>query len=84
MAKLSISQRKWWLSAHIVFAALWTGAVLSMFLISFRNMSSTSGEVLSALNSAINLLDDLIVIPAAIGSVVTASVLCWGTNYGFA
>ncbi|WP_242060057.1 hypothetical protein [Oscillatoria sp. FACHB-1407] len=31
----------------------------------------------------INLLDDFIVIPAAIGSVVTATLLCWQTNYGF-
>lgn len=83
MAKLSIVQRKWWLSVHIVFAALWTGTVLSMFLLSWRNTSSENGEVLSALNAAINLLDDFVVIPAAIGSVITATVLCWGTNYGF-
>ena len=36
-----------------------------------------------ALNSAITLLDDYIVIPAAIGSVLTATLLCWTTNYGF-
>ena len=83
MAKLSIVQRKWWLSVHVVFAALWTGTVLSMFLLSWRNTSSQSGEVLSTLNAAINLLDDFVVIPAAIGSVITATVLCWGTNYGF-
>lgn len=83
MAKLSINQKKWWLSAHIGFAALWTGTVLSMFLLSFRNVSSMSGEALLTLNSAINLLDDWVVIPAAIGSVITATVLCWGTNYGF-
>jgi hypothetical protein len=31
----------------------------------------------------INLLDDWLVIPSAIGSVVTATLLCWITNYGF-
>ena len=54
-----------------------------MFLLSLRNVSSINGEAMYALNAAINLLDDWIVIPAAIGSVVTATGLCWGTNYGF-
>ncbi|ACK67766.1 conserved hypothetical protein [Rippkaea orientalis PCC 8801] len=83
MSKLSIGQKNWLLSAHVVFAALWTGAVLSMFLLSLRNTTSTNADVLNALNSAINLLDDWIVIPSAIGSVVTATLLCWVTNYGF-
>jgi hypothetical protein len=83
MPKLSIKQKNWLLSAHVGFAALWTGAVLSMFLLSLRNTKSADGAVLNALDSAINLLDDWIVIPAAIGSVVTATFLCWTTNYGF-
>ncbi|WP_242018268.1 hypothetical protein [Synechocystis sp. FACHB-383] len=46
-------------------------------------MSPSSGDELYTLNAAINLLDDYIVIPAAIGSVLTATALCWTTNYGF-
>lgn len=83
MPKLSIKQKNWLLSAHISFAALWTGAVMSMFLLSLRNTKSVDADVLNALYSAINLLDDWIVIPSAIGSVVTATFLCWMTNYGF-
>lgn len=81
--KLSLQQKKWVLSFHIGFAALWTGAVLSMFLIALRNKDTANSDILFALNSAINLLDDVVVIPAAIGSVVTATLLCWQTNYGF-
>lgn len=84
MARLSLRQKNWLLSAHIGFAALWTGTVLSMFLLSLQNVTPASGDVLHALNSAINVLDDYIVIPSAIGSVLTATALCWGTNYGFA
>lgn len=83
MPKLSMGQKNWLLSVHVGFAALWTGTVLSMFLLSLRNRTSTNADVLNALNSAINLLDDWIVIPSAIGSVVTATLLCWVTNYGF-
>lgn len=81
--KLSLQQKNWVLAFHIGFAALWTGTVLSMFLIALRNNSTANADILFALNSVINLLDDFIVIPAAIGSVVTATLLCWQTNYGF-
>jgi hypothetical protein len=81
--KLSLEQKNWVLAFHIGFAALWTGTVLSMFLIALRNNSTANADILFALNSVINLLDDFIVIPAAIGSVVTATLLCWQTNYGF-
>ncbi|GAQ00025.1 hypothetical protein [Leptolyngbya sp. NIES-2104] len=81
--KLSLQQKNWVLSFHIGFATLWTGAVLSMFLIAFRNKDTANPDILFALNSVINLLDDFVVIPSAIGSVITATSLCWQTNYGF-
>ncbi|WP_242067294.1 hypothetical protein [Leptolyngbya sp. FACHB-711] len=80
---LSLQQKNWVLALHIGFAALWTGTVFSMFLIALRNHRTANADILFALNSVINLLDDFIVIPAAIGSVVTATLLCWQTNYGF-
>jgi hypothetical protein len=83
MSRLSIKQKNWLLSAHIVFATLWTGTVLSMFLLALRNKDSANPDILYALNSAINLLDDFVVIPSAVGSVLTATFLCWQTNYGF-
>ena len=83
MPKLSLKQKHWLLSLHIVFAALWTGTVFSMFLLSWSNRATANADRLYALHSAVNLLDDYIVIPAAIGSVLTATFLCWLTNYGF-
>jgi len=35
-----------------------------MFLLALRNQNSTNADVLHALNSAINLLDDYVVIPS--------------------
>lgn len=83
MRRLSIRQKNWVLSFHIGFAALWTGTVLSMFLLSSKTVKAISPDALYTLNAAINLLDDYVVIPSAIGSVITTTVLCWGTNYGF-
>lgn len=83
MPKLTVKQKNWLLSAHVVFAALWTGTVLSMFLLALRNQNSTNADVLRTLNSAINLLDDYVVIPSAIGSLLTGTFLCWLTVWGF-
>ena len=83
MKKLTLKQKHWLLSAHIVFAALWTGTVLCMFLLSWSNIKTSDSDILYALHSVVNLLDDYVVIPAAIGSVLTATFLCWLTNYGF-
>uniref|UniRef100_B8HL65 Integral membrane protein n=1 Tax=Cyanothece sp. (strain PCC 7425 / ATCC 29141) TaxID=395961 RepID=B8HL65_CYAP4 len=81
--KLSIHAKNWLVSAHVGFAATWTGTVLSMLLLTSKNMNSAQGEALHTLNAAITWLDDWIVIPSAIGSVITATLLCWLTNYGF-
>lgn len=83
MPKLNIQQKNWLLSAHVIFAAFWTGTVMSMFLLVLRNQNSANGDVLNALNSAINLLDDYVVIPSAIGSLFTGTLLCWLTVWGF-
>lgn len=83
MPKLNVNQKNWLVSAHVIFAALWTGTVLSMFLLAFKNQHSTNADVLQALNSAINLLDDYVVIPSAIGSLLTGTFLCWLTVWGF-
>ncbi len=81
--KLSVKQKNWVLSFHIGFAGLWTGTILCMFLITLRNKYTANSDILFAFHSMVNLLDDVIVIPAGIGSVLTATLLCWGSNYGF-
>ena len=53
MKKLTLKQKHWLLSAHIIFAALWTGTVLSMFLLSWKNRNSTNSEMLYTLHSAV-------------------------------
>jgi uncharacterized membrane protein len=82
MSKLSLKQRQWVLSFHIISAALWTGAVISLLLVEFMNYQNPN-LALNALDRVVNQIDHQIIIPSAISSVLTATVLCWGTNYGF-
>lgn len=83
MHRLTLKQKNWLLSAHVAFAALWTGTVFSIFLVALQNRNTPNGDELYALNSVISLLDVFIVLPSAIGSAITATLLCWFTNYGF-
>lgn len=83
MKKLSVKHKNWLLSAHVVCAALWTGTVLSISLVAWQNRHTPNGDELYALNLVISWLDVFIVIPSAIASVITATFLCWLTNYGF-
>jgi hypothetical protein len=82
MSKLSLKQRQWALSFHIISAALWTGAVISLLLVEWMNYQNPN-LALNALDRVVNNIDHQIIIPAAVSSVLTATVLCWGTNYGF-
>jgi hypothetical protein len=82
MSKLSLNQRHWVLSFHIVSATLWTGAVISLLLVEWMNYQNPN-LALNALDRVVNNIDHKIIIPAAVSSVLTATVLCWGTNYGF-
>jgi hypothetical protein len=83
MAKLSLKQRHWVLSFHIMSAALWTGGVISLLLVEWYNRDSQAGVVLTAFDRIVNEIDHWIIIPGATGSISTATLLCWGTNYGF-
>jgi uncharacterized membrane protein len=82
MSKLSLNQRQWVLSFHIIAAALWTGAVISLLLVEWLNYQNPS-TALNALDRVVDRIDHQIIIPSAIASVLSATVLCWGTNYGF-
>ena len=67
----------------MISAALWTGAVISLLLVKWMNYHNPN-LALNALDLVVNNIDHQIIIPAAVSSVLTATVLYWGTNYGFA
>jgi multisubunit Na+/H+ antiporter MnhB subunit len=81
--RLNVQQKNWLISAHVAFAGIWLGTALSMILMAFSNQKTQNGDELYAINSVIKLLDDFVVIPAAIASLLTGAVLCWLTVWGF-
>lgn len=83
MKKLSLKGRAWLKGFHIFFCCAWVGTALSMLLLGFVKGQTPNGDELYAFNASIKLLDDFIIIPAALGSLVTGLLICWLTNWGF-
>lgn len=83
MKKLGSNGRKWLIGIHILFSCLWIGTAVSMLLTSLVKGHSPNGDELFAVYSSIKLLDDFIIIPAALGSFFTGLLICWLTNWGF-
>jgi hypothetical protein len=84
MPKLNSKQKNWLVSAHVASGGLWFGAAICMVAISITHQTSSSGDELYAAREILKLLDDFVVIPSAILSLLTGGLLSWLTIWGFA
>ncbi len=71
------------ISIHVATGAIWFGVALAMVLMVIANQKTTNGDELYAVNAMVKMLDDFVVIPMAIASVLTGTLLCWLTVWGF-
>lgn len=83
MIKLGLKGRSWLKSLHIALASIWLGTGVSMLIIGLVKGSTPNGDELYAVNATIKLLDDYIIIPSAIGTLLTGALISWWTNWGF-
>jgi hypothetical protein len=83
MKKLNAKQKQWLISLHVIFAGMWFGTAFCMIVISLMNRNTPNGDELYAINSVMKLLDDVVIIPSAILSLLSGGFLCWLTIWGF-
>lgn len=83
MKKLGLKGKQWLKGFHVFFSCAWIGAALSMVLLNFVKGHPVNGDELYAVNASLKLLDDFIIIPSAIGCLVTGLLFSWLTNWGF-
>ncbi|MGH2414380.1 MAG: hypothetical protein ACREPR_03090 [Brasilonema sp.] len=83
MNKLSVKQKNWLLTFHVAFGGIWFGTALCMIAIALSNQNTPNGDELYAVNAVMKLLDDLVIIPSAVLSLMTGGLLCWLTIWGF-
>lgn len=83
MKKLSVKQKNWLVSGHVASGGIWLGTAVCIIVIALSNRSTMNGDALYAVNAVIKLLDDFVIIPAAILSLITGGLLSWLTIWGF-
>jgi hypothetical protein len=82
MKKLRAKGQKWLKCFHIFFSCLWVGAAVSL-VISQAGLSATDGKMLYGIDMTRKFIDDFIIIPGAVGSLITGLLYSIYTNWGF-
>jgi len=83
MKQLSISQKKWLKSIHLLAAGIWVTAGLNMFLLHFMRSSVETGEQLYLMNQIIHFIDMKILVPAALTCLITGWLYSQLTKWGY-
>jgi uncharacterized membrane protein len=84
MAKLKPKQKAWLVAFHILFAGSWLGAGICLLVIIFTNNPTVdNANGIHAVNTLAKIIDDFVVIPMAVGSLLTGLGISWLTNWGF-
>ncbi|MCP4752999.1 MAG: hypothetical protein GY866_19095 [Proteobacteria bacterium] len=82
MKKLSGRGQKWLKCFHIVFACMWVGAAVCLVLMNGL-IGASNGMELYGARLAVKFVDDFIIIPGAIGSLLTGLLYSLFTNWGW-
>ncbi len=83
MKKIGIQGRKWLKAIHIAFSSTWIGAAVAIAVIPFLSSRATDGSELYTYYLSIKLVDQFIIPPSGMGTLITGLLLCWLTNWGF-
>jgi uncharacterized membrane protein len=81
--KLNVKQKNWLVSAHLASGGIWLGTGLCLVIMGIKNIDTPNGDALYAINEICKFLDDFVIIPTAVLSLVTGFFLSWFTTWGF-
>ena len=84
MKKLSPKGLKWLKGFHLIAVASWIGGAVSLLALYFLTEGITDGGVLYGINRSIHHVDmNIVVIPGAIGSLLTGLFYSIFSHWGF-
>ncbi len=83
MKELSITQKKWLKSIHLLAAGVWITTGLIMFLLRFMRSNVETGEQLHLMNQIVHFIDMKILVPAAVLSLITGWIYSQYTKWGY-
>ncbi|TGE37245.1 hypothetical protein E4K67_15405 [Desulfosporosinus fructosivorans] len=81
--ELGFKSKAWLKGFHVLFACAWLGAALSMILVLSMKAQPNSELQLYAVTSSLTVIDDFIIIPSAIGCLLTGLLYSVFTKWGF-
>lgn len=82
MQKLSAKGQKWLKSFHILFSCLWVGGAVSLTIMIF-DMKDSDGILLPGIIASIKFIDDFIIVPGALGLLLTGLIYSIFTKWGW-
>ena len=82
MNKLGAKTQRWLKSVHVSFACLWVGGAVTINLMNFI-MTASDGMQLYGIILSMKFVDDFVIIPGAIGSLLTGLIYSLFTNWGW-
>ncbi|PAE37506.1 hypothetical protein [Bacillus sp. 7884-1] len=82
MKNLSITNKKWWLSAHILFSAIWLGVTVTFLILSISVLMTNDSQVIKAYYQSILQMEQTAGRASLIGTVITGLILSLLTKWG--
>jgi uncharacterized membrane protein len=84
MIRLKSKGLRWLKGFHLIAVSSWVGGALSLILLYFLKNDITDGQILYGINQSIHHVDMVVVIiPGAIGCLLTGLIYCTFSNWGF-
>ena len=83
MKQLSLTQKKWLKSVHLIAAGVWITTGIVMFLVQFLSDDVQSGDQLYLMNKIIHFIDMKILVPSAILCLLTGWMYSQFTKWGY-
>lgn len=80
--KITITQKRWLLSAHLLFMAAWLGGVLCSLALNIIAANTADPRLLNTTYGFAEILDTIIIRSGAAGSLITGILLAWLTQWG--
>jgi len=82
LKKFSLQQKNWWLMFHLLFTAMWIGSGFTQMVFITIVYFTANAEFLYSAHSFMHIFDLALIIPGAVGVVITGIVLSVRTHWG--
>src|ERR1043165_630965 len=81
--KITITQKRWLLFAHLLFMGIWLGSSICSIALNLIGLNTTDPHLLNGVYVIADTLDNFVIRSGAAGSLLTGILLAWLAQWGF-